>query len=274
MAMAPARLDLRLASSPWQIEASQVIAVGAWMAIRIAGPAPPTIEFRVRSDAGDLAGVECLDGKQTHIANKEGTVARQMPDQTTTTSNSPSTNTIANGIVRLLRVVVFTALGFALLIAGSVWIIQGIESRQPVPFVGGVLVIGMLIAWFVHALLRSRNQARGQTERMMARLSAGQRTCEYCKIDFDEATSLKTPEAWYHRAISMLLALIPIGMGGIGLWAVGFSSEHSIKLLLLMIVGVAFLLTALDGRRRLCVRCPRCARSCGWASTNPASFSR
>jgi hypothetical protein len=208
-----------------------------------------------------------LDGRQPHIAEKEGTVPRQMLDQTEATSNSPSTNPIASGIAHLLKMVGCTALGFALLILGSVWLLEGIESRQPVPLIGGVAAIGMLIGWFIRTLLRSRQEARRQTERMMARLDAGQRSCGYCKIDFDEAASVKTPQAWYHTAISVILALIPIGLGGIGLWAVGLSSDHSIKLLFILIVGVAFLVAALNGRRRRCVRCPKCARSCGWVST-------
>jgi hypothetical protein len=95
-----------------------------------------------------------------------------------------------------------------------------------------------------------------------AKLRAGQRTCRSCKIDFAEATSLKTRQAWYHTATGVALSLIPIGVGGIGLWALGFSSDHSIKLVLILIVGVAFLFYAFQGRRRLYVRCPQGGRSC------------
>jgi hypothetical protein len=175
----------------------------------------------------------------------------------------------ASGILRLLKIVVLTALGFVLLILGLVWLVVGIGSQLPLSIAGGILCLVILSGWVIRAMLRSGREARSQTELVTEKLRAGQRTCGSCKIDFDEATSLKTPEAWYHIAIGVILSLIPIGVGGVGLWALGFSSVHSIKLLFILIVGVAFLFFALKGRARLYVRCPKCRRSCGWAYTRP-----
>jgi hypothetical protein len=166
--------------------------------------------------------------------------------------------------LRLLKLVVFTLLGFALLILGLVWLVDGIASGQPFSIVGGALVLGILAGWIVRVMQRSRRESRSQAELTAVKLRAGVRTCGFCKLDFDEATSFKTPEAWYHTAIGVTLSLIPICLGGIGLWALGFSSDHSLKLLLILSVGVAFLFFALNGRRRLYVRCPKCGRSCGW----------
>jgi len=171
--------------------------------------------------------------------------------------------------LRLLRIALLTILGLSLLILGMVWLVVGIGSRQPLSIAGGVLSMAILSGWIIRVMLRSRREARRQTELVMAKLRAGQRTCGSCKIDFDEATSLKTPETWYHIAIGVTLSLISICLGGIGLWALGFSSDYSIKLLFILIVGVAFLFFALKGRSRLYVRCPKCRRSCGWTYATP-----
>jgi 4-amino-4-deoxy-L-arabinose transferase-like glycosyltransferase len=178
-------------------------------------------------------------------------------------SNASTIESAAGGIVRLLKMVVFTVLGFALLILGLVWLVVGIGSRQPLPIAGGASCLAVLAGWFIAVTRRSRREARSQTEVATAKLAAGQRTCASCKIDFDEATSLKTPQAWVHTAIGVVLSLIPISLGGVGLWALGFSSTHSIKLLFVLVLGIAFLSSALKGKNRLYVRCPKCGRSCG-----------
>jgi hypothetical protein len=194
-------------------------------------------------------------------------MTRQTLGRAQPASNTPSIDAAASGILRLLKLVVFTILGFALLILGMVWLVVGIESRRPLSIAGGAFCIATLSGWVIRAMLRSRREARGYTELVTTKLQAGQRTCASCKLDFDEATSLKAPEAWYHIAIGVILSLIPIGLGGIGLWALGLSSAHSIKLLFILIVGVAGLFFALKGRSRLYVRCPKCQRSCGWTYT-------
>lgn len=188
----------------------------------------------------------------------------QTQDQTQPATNTPLINTLASGILRLLKIVVLTIIGFALLILGIIWLVDGIGSKQPLSIGGGVFAIALLTGWVIRAMLRSRQEARTQNDLVAAKLRAGQRTCRFCKIDFDETTSLKTPEAWYHIAIGVGLSLVPICWGGIGLWALGLSSEHSIKLLFILIVGIAFLFFALKGRSRQYVRCPKCGRSCGW----------
>jgi hypothetical protein len=195
---------------------------------------------------------------------KEDIVTSQTQDPVQLKPDSSAVQALARGVLRLLKIVGFTVVGFALLVAGIIWLVEGITSEQPLSIGGGALAITVLAGWVLRTILRSRREARSQIDQAEAKRISGQWTCAACTIDFAEATSVKTPEAWYHTAIGVTLALIPIGMGSVGLWALGFSSDHSIKLFFLVIVSVALLFLALKGRSRLYVRCPKCGRSCGW----------
>src|SRR5436190_205974 len=82
------------------------------------------------------------------------------------------------------------------------------------------------------------------------------------------AAAPTSPKPWYALPLAVVLSLIPIGFGGVVLYALWFldamplrrpeRAMNSFHALFILVVGVAVLFYAVKDRNRRVVRCPSC----------------
>ncbi len=175
-------------------------------------------------------------------------------------------------LIHFARLITVSVLGLAILIFGIVWLIEGISDHKTIPMLAGGLALATLITAFFYTLARSKRQVSAAAAITEEKVRAGIRTCGRCTTEFEEAAAPTTPKPWYLTALGVAVAALLMGAAGIGLWAVGFTSQLSVKLYFFLLFGIALLIQSVKGASRLQLHCPACNRVCGTVAGKSRGF--